>query len=552
VDFRPNWYNSLQDLLERPLQPEEMAMKDWLTEWDAVERSYTEHWISLYRDRHLDTSNETARAALKAFEGEVLPRLNTLSAKLKTRFLNLVANTELDNLLSFQHRFATDARAFAHIEADDYGRIQDLVNDIEARNDAAKPEVGGRVLTPTEVRDIALRGTRIEREEAWRAVTVQRLAHVDATKRDAQQVFAAWQSIAEHSGASTLRQYRWCEPGDFNPEGARDLQTVVLEGVTPLMQTLTAARGKALDLETVRPWDLDVGLPEVRVADNHLTGREVVTRLIAGLDQLTPELSVAIRSLPETALELDRHPNKSNQGFMAFLPESRHPYVFATYRGNTLSLATLIHEIGHAVHAASAASKTPWVFDLESGERSSFSETVAFLFELFTLEALSTSACGLVAPEALVAVRREKAARIIDRLYIVAYLELIEHFVYEDDARNRTASQLEEYVSMLDARYPDGVDRSGLETLRRPGWIQSRSLREPFTVGLYGRALIGALAHYRVFLQDPGAAVHKLLKVMQLPRSQPDHVLYTALGVRYPFTHADVRAALDVLADLMR
>jgi oligoendopeptidase F len=546
------WHKGLEELLERPLGSESTNIEGWLADWDGIERAYTEHYISLYRDRHLDTSNDAARAALKAFEGNILPQLNTLSARLKKRFLNIVAKTQLHGHYSFQHRFSTDAQAFAHIEATDYGKIQDLVNDLEARNEMTKLEIHGRVITPTEARDIAFRGSRLQREETWRAIAAQRLSIVEEAKQDAQQVFASWQNIAEQSGVSTLRQYRWCEPQDFAADEARELQIAVLTDVAPLMQTLTAARANALNLESVRPWDLDVGLPEVQVMDNNLSGREVLSCLITGFEKLSPELAIAIRSLPETALELERRPNKSTQGFMAYLPLSRHPYVFTTYRGNTISLATFIHEIGHAVHAASAAQHTPWVFDLESGARSSFSETVAFLFELFTLEALTIPACGLVASEALGAIRREKAARIIDRLYIVANLELIEHFVYEGNAKNRTASQLDEYVLMLDQRYPDGVNRSGLESLHRPGWIQARSLREPFTLGLYGRALIGALAFYRVFLQDQKAAVNSLLKTMQLPRSEPDHVLYGNLGVHYPFRSDDVRASLDILKDLMR
>ncbi len=543
------WIKGLEKLLDEDVSLE--TLDSWLERWDRIERERAEYEVDVYRFRHLDSGDTEARSRLTEYLGITLPALRQIMLRLKQRFLDTISGTELDGFYTFQALFESDVRELKDVDAGLEGEAQTIVESLSKRNDEIRAELNGQYLTPTEVKDVLLRGERTSREQVWRSTWDQKLEGATELEGVFERAVSLRHRIATRAGFQDYREYRFQATGGYSPGIAQTFQETVLVGVQPTVRALADHRMAALGVDQLRPWDKDIGLPEAQLADNTLTGRDVVRRLLTAIRPLSPELADAIKGFPEEAFELERRPNKSNQGFAVYYPIRGYPLMFATYRGNSTSLATLIHELGHAVNSALMAPRTKYSFDHQSNLHSCFGECVAFFFELFTLNLLPTSKCEIIADSQLHAIKREKAARFADRLQNVARIELLEHFTYGSGGVLVSPSMIRERFKDLESTYPDGIDRRGLDAYDRVRWIEYRSLRDPFTLGLYGHGVIGALAHYAAFLTDPEGSLESFVNALEMPESCPDTILFEALGLRYPFTADVVSQALDVLGSLV-
>jgi oligoendopeptidase F len=545
------WRELLAQLATHPSATNLEQFQDWLERWDALEREINEHWIELLRRRHADTRDSHARNAFREFESDELPALRHRALTLQRLFLERVTECGWHEHFAFTASFVANLRLNADCTPERESAIARFVSSVEHQVERPEIIVDGKGLTPSEVRDVMLRGERENRERVWTASSQARLEVVANAGEKCIKVFEIREEIARDAGSANFQSFYWQEPNDFTPTTAERFQTQVLKGLAPITLRLAEQRRGELGVERLRPWDLEVGTAELRTNDNTLSGREALERVKTVFKHLGMQFDAEFEALKEHALDLEWRLNKSNQGFMAYLPRTNAPSIFMTYRGNTFSLATLVHELGHAVHATRAARGTRWSFDFESPTRASFSETIAFVFELISLEGLSHPDCGLVSPEALGTVRREKATRIATRLRAAARVELVEHFVYSREANSLTTDSITEYAAGLEQLCPDGVDRTGVVDPRAYQWIQPRSLTDPFSLGLYGRAAVGALLFYSRFRRDQSSASAQLEHAIGLPRSLPDHKLYEALGIEYPFSEQAVQEALDTLAHLV-
>jgi oligoendopeptidase F len=553
MEANPNpqaWLDSLEKLLNEAVALD--TIEPWLKRWDQVDREYNEHYINVYRDRHLDTEDADARVRCREFEAIFLPQLKAASAKLKQRFLQQIAGTPLDGLYPFQDLFKYHVKGLVGVDPKFEEKIQAIGSDLERTEDAIRAELDGRQLTATEVRDVLLRGQRSAREQVWRSTAIQRLARANATHDGYRKTLVFRHSIAQEAGFGTFREYAWRDSADYTADEARTFHNSVLQGIAPIAQRLAEHRRTALQLNVLRPWDREVGLPDVLATDNSLTGREVVNRLIVALRRVSPELATTLESFPDAAFEIGRRPRKANQGFHAFRPVSNYPFVFMTYRGNTDSLATLIHELGHALNAALLSTRAQHSFEYDQNDRAAFQEGVAFFFELFTLNLLSAPGCEIVSPEHIRAIKREKALRFVDRMQHLSFLELIDHRLYgETPGDNVSIESISAYHAKLETLSPDGIDFTDLEEFAPIRWVSFRSLRKPFSLGLYVRAAIGALAHYEAFLRDPVHALALYIDALHHSESLPDHVLYGVLEMPYPFETSTLSRGLDALNDLV-
>lgn len=160
-----------------------------------------------------------------------------------------------------------------------------------------------------------------------------------------------------HSEKVTLRHYR-------TPISVRNLindvpdevvETLfeVCEANAPLFHRYFRLKAKWLGVERLRRYDV---YAPVGQASRTYTFQEAVDLVLASFRQFDPQMAdLAQQVLDEQHLDSEIRPGKTHGAFCATITPDLTPWVLQSYQSRPVDVATLAHELGHAVHSLLAA-----------------------------------------------------------------------------------------------------------------------------------------------------------------------------------------------------
>jgi oligoendopeptidase F len=197
--------------------------------------------------------------------------------------------------------------------------------------------------------------------------------------------------------------------------------------------------------------------------------------------------------------------------------------VLVNYNGKANDVATLAHELGHAVHSIMAAEHSPLTFHSSLP----LAETASVFSEIILLERLLGS-------EAEAAVRRDLLARFVDDAYATvmrqAYFVLFEREAHALIEQGQTADFLaERYLANLQEQFGEAVV---LSDEFRWEWVSIPHIyRSPFYCYAYSFGQLLVLALYRQFRTEGQAFVPKYLKILAYGGSKSPAYILSEAGI---------------------
>jgi oligoendopeptidase F len=293
-------------------------------------------------------------------------------------------------------------------------------------------------------------------------------------------------------------------------------------------------------LDKLRRYDIYAPLSTSDKTYPFAEGAEMV---LDSLHDFSPALAAhARRVFVEGHLDSEIRPRKSGGAFCASPLPDLAPWVLVNYNGKANDVATLAHELGHAVHALMASEHSVLTFHSSLP----MAETASVFSEMLLLE-------RLLGEETDPAVRRDILARFVDDSYATvmrqAYFVLFEREAHALIEEGQTTDYLSErYLANLQEQFGDAVE---LSDEFRWEWVSIPHIyRTPFYCYAYSFGQLLVLALYRQFETEGQSFIPKYLRILAYGGSKSPAEILDEAGI--DLAAADFwQGGFDVIAGMI-
>jgi oligoendopeptidase F len=252
---------------------------------------------------------------------------------------------------------------------------------------------------------------------------------------------------------------------------------------------------------------------------------DAVDMVLDSLNEFSPLMANhARRVFNENHVDAEVRPRKRSGAFCASILPGLSPFVLANYTGEPREVATLAHELGHAIHALMAAEHSVLTFH----SALPLAETASVFSEmLLTDRLLSEANDPTLRRDLLVEAIDDAYATILRQAYFVLFERDAHRMITEESS---TADQLNEhYLANLKQQFGDSLEIS--KDFQRE-WIAIPHIyHTPFYCYAYSFGQLLALSLYQQYKQHGDAFKSTLLKILAYGGSASPHHILTEAGI---------------------
>lgn len=276
-----------------------------------------------------------------------------------------------------------------------------------------------------------------------------------------------------------------------------------------------------------------LGMPKLRRYDIYAPLADVERKIpfsqgaqmaLDSLGAFSPDLAgYARRVFAEGHLDSEIRPRKDTGAFCASQLPGLTPWVLVNYNGRPSDVATLAHELGHAVHALAAAGHSPLTFHSSLP----MAETASNFAEMLLLQ-------RLLAGEGDPAVRRNILASSVDDAYASiqrqAFFVLFEREAHAAIQAGATTGDLaERYMANLAEQFGDALE---IADEFRWEWVSIPHIYQvPFYCYAYSFGQLLVLALYNQYRAEGEGFVPSYLRVLAYGGSKSPAAILAEAGI---------------------
>jgi oligoendopeptidase F len=324
------------------------------------------------------------------------------------------------------------------------------------------------------------------------------------------------------------------------PDPVADTLLEVCRENASLYQRWFRLKARWLGLDKLRRYDIYAPLSS---ADKTVPFSAAAAMVLDCLHGFSPTLADhARRVFADGHLDSEVRPRKSGGAFCSSPLPGLTPWVLVNYNGKVSDVATLAHELGHAVHGLMAQDHSVLTF------RSSLpmAETASVFVEMLLLE-------RLLSEEVDPALRRDILARFVDDAYATvmrqAYFVLFEREAHSLIEAGQTSDYLaERYLANLEEQFGDAVE---ITDEFRWEWVSIPHIYQtPFYCYAYSFGQLLVLALYRQFEIEGETFVPKYLKILAYGGSRSPAEILDEAGIDMT-SSAFWQGGFDVIAGMI-
>jgi len=330
-------------------------LKKWIADFSELDAAVSEHLGWLYIRMTCDTTDKKLSDAYNHFVTEIQPNIAPYDDELNKKFLACEFKKELeDSYKLYLRSVENQVKIFRNenipllaelsVKEQKYGEIAG----------AMTVEMEGKELTLQQAGNYLKRQDRKLREEAYLKIAGRRLKDREQLDSLFDELLLLRNKIALNAGFKNFRDYKFVELDrfDYTPEDCMQFHESVSKTVVHIQEQLLRKRKEELDVDVLKPWDLEVdtfGKPELKPFIN---GEELVRKTIECFYSIHPYFGEVVETLHSTAhLDLDSRIGKAPGGYNYPLYETGIPFIFMNSSGTLRDLETMVHEGGHAIHS---------------------------------------------------------------------------------------------------------------------------------------------------------------------------------------------------------
>lgn len=314
--------------------------------------------------------------------------------------------------------------------------------------------------------------------------------------------------------------------GNDVPDEAVDVLLEVARRNAQLYQRYFKFKAKHAGMAKLRRYDIYA--PVAQSTKTYLFD-EAAHMVLATFNGFSPEVGrLAQRVFDHNHLDSEVRKGKRTGAFCWSVTPDMTPYVLLNYQGTAREVATLAHELGHAIHSMLAAHHSTFTFDASLP----LAETASTFSEMMLIE-------KLLSEETDASVRRDLLFRQVDDTYATtmrqAFFAIFEKNAHEMVQKNAS-------VDELSAAYFDNLKEQFGDSLELPDefkweWVSIPHIfHTPFYVYAYAFGQLLVLSLFQQFKAEGESFKPRYLKILSAGGSEAPAKILADAGV-------DIRSA---------
>jgi oligoendopeptidase F len=343
---------------------------------------------------------------------------------------------------------------------------------------------------------------------------------------------------AVNAGFKNYRDYKFAELGrfDYTVKDCFDFHQSISKEILPISESINRARKKKLQLDVLKPWDMDVDVDGKPALNPVKTGTELIDKSIDCFNKIRTVYGSYLQTMKAMGhLDLESRKGKAPGGYNYPLYEIGVPFIFMNSVGSQRDVITMVHEGGHAIHSFVTR-------DLEITDFKSFPSEAAELASM-SMELISMEHWDVYYKNAdeLKRAKQEQLEQTLKSLLWIGAVDKFQHWLYENHLHS-VDERMSKWLEIINEFSSTVVDWGGLEDIRRRGWQSQLHIYEvPFYYIEYGMAQLGAIAVWRNFKNDPEKALDNYEAALKLGYTKSLPEIYKTAGVEFNFSQKYVK-----------
>lgn len=277
-----------------------------------------------------------------------------------------------------------------------------------------------------------------------------------------------------------------------------------------------------LGLPKLRRYDLYAPLSQE--STKKIEYGDAVTMVLDSFNEFSPVVAQeARRVFAEGHIDSEIRAGKRGGAFCASILPMLTPWVLLNYTGEPRQVATLAHELGHAIHAMLAAEHSVLTFH----SALPLAETASVFSEMLLTD-------RLLAEEKDPNVHRDLLADAVDDAYATvlrqAYFVLFERDAHRLVAEGKTMDELNQhYLGQLQQQFGDAIEVS--EDFQAEWICIPHIYHTPFYCYAYSFGQLLALSLYQQYKEQGQSFTPKLLKILSYGGAASPHHILSEAGI---------------------
>ncbi|MHC4839650.1 MAG: M3 family oligoendopeptidase [Planctomycetota bacterium] len=516
-------------LLDREINNAD-ELEQWLKDGSELGNVIGEHGSGIYIKSTVDTENEQYKKDFLEFIQNFEPKIKPITEKLNRKFYDSPYRAELDRdkYKLYERSVVTALELFREENIPLETEISELTNQYDQTMGAVTVDFEGEERTPQQMSKFGLEQDRDLRERAFKALLERRAKDADTLNEIFEKQMRLREKVAENAGFDDYRAhaFKGYLRFEYTPEDCDDYARAVEEVALPAIERIDARRKKALGLDVLKPWDLQVdpdNNPPLIAFDG---SKELIGGCQSIFNKVDPELGSQFARMDEVGLlDLDNRKGKAPGGYQADLPETRLPFIFMNAVGRNEDVSTLLHEGGHAFH--SFATRDMELSDFRHAPME-FCEVASMSMELLGNKHLGE----FYSEEDLIRARRKFFEDIICYLPWYATIDQFQHWLYTNKGHG-IEDRCNAWLVVF-SRFNKRADWTGLEQYMPNRWqAQGHLYFAPFYYIEYAIAQIGALQVWLNSKSDLPGALANYRRALALGGTKTLPELFDAAGGKF-------------------
>ncbi len=537
-------------LLTENVRPENASA--WLERLSNIERELSEAWVTAYNASNEDTLNPKAQDAYLHFVREISPLWEMAYQKLVRKALDLQDILPLQNISEAWKSWQNKAEIFREENVPLQAKDTELSNEFDV--------VRGKQTTLWDGEELSLgqlsarydeHPDRAIRERAYRMREERKFEDAAHLANTFIKLHALRLEMAKNAGFTDCSQYFWrqLERYDYTPAQTKQFAASVHKYFVPLLRRVYEARRKKLGLETLRPWDLAVGLknrsPRKPFKDS-VELEKTFAQIFCGIDN---ELGGLFQELQNNqGLELPTRKGKSEGNVYSwYYLKTKRAYVFLNAAGSHSNVMDMLHECGHAFHSLLSLKTQNLIWNCYYPME--FAEVASQSLELLGIPYLYKERGGFYNTTDTEGILEDALVFVLDSLIRKGRDEEFLHWVYGQPTEQLSAEVLNAKRLELNERFDVGIDNTGLEDFAGIAWQTWHTLKFPFYNIEYAIAWFGALQVWQNSLENEQAAIAQYKNALRLGGSKSLPELFKAAGAKFVFDDETVAGVAKLLEE---
>jgi oligoendopeptidase F len=305
------------------------------------------------------------------------------------------------------------------------------------------------------------------------------------------------------------------------PDAVVDTLLKVVHDNAPVFQRYFRAKARMIGMDRLRRYDLYAPLS---LSDKQFTYDTAVNMVVDTFGQFTPRVGQLARQVFEAGhVDAETRHGKQHGAFCASVFPGLEPWVLTNYNGRANDVATLAHEMGHAIHSLLAGEHSVMTFH----PGLPLAETASVFGERLVIE-------RLLAEEVDPAVRRDLLATSLDDAYATVgrqgFFALWEKEAHELIHQGKTAEEIAaRYQETLHDQFGEAVE---INDDFRWEWVAIHHFYQvPFYVYAYAFGQLLVLALYKRYKEEGESFKPKYLKILSYGGSKAPAAVLREAGI---------------------